>query len=88
MLDEIGIIRTYGGREKVEVSPLIIDGIVAIGKEIMNPMRHLNREEAINISIEAREKLQDAAKCLGLMDQIANEAAEDSKRAWREQNAR
>jgi len=76
-----------GERITIEVDPAIVEGIVYISKELCNPMRHCNAEEMINISMEAREKLQKAAEALGLMDRIAKEAEEDSDKMWNAQQA-
>ncbi len=77
-----GVIKTFGPHGSVEVDPIIIEGIIAIGRELMNPLRCLDQNEAINISIEAREKLQAAATCLGLMDRLVQESADDSDKSW------
>lgn len=64
-----------------EIDP-VVEGIVAIGRELLNPMRMYGTGETIDISIGAREKLQKAAEALGLMDRIVKESGEDSDKSF------
>jgi len=79
----VQIITPAKGSPTIEVVPEIIEGIVAIGKEIMDLSRHCGTGEMIEISIDARHKLQLAAEKLELMDRIIEEADRDCNNTWR-----